>query len=975
MRPQLLRRVTVGALILGFGCNRDATAPQLTLSPLLRTESVAAPTLERLYGPERFTRTRGAPEEFTRNVSTLRFEGPFVLHVRSGASDGSHRALAAVVALDGKILLSESDFARQTEWAIPITVGQAAVLGVTLRGAPGSVIEVWMEGVRSDPVFCPDGPPGTYPTLPEAIADARPNGTVLVCDGEHAVDVVQVRKPITLRSQNPGGATLADVDPNPGFQTGRPALLIDSVPTGLVRIVDLNFVVRGRAILVAGLFDQVVIDSVRFSGLNLATSFGVYVASTGGASAKVEITRSRFASLQTGVFPTRAVETNVRHSTFESMGGGSITYSGGTINSVRSSSFGRAEHNTFARCSVAGCVRIVGPPAAREVVIAHNVMTRPNGPRQSAMIVVSRISGLPIVPGAPVIVEHNLASGALIGPGPTWQLEPWSVAIFLTNLGGVAGNPVVLRSNRISTVNTAISASAPITAHDNVLTGGHRAITQADPAVIVDFQRNDVLFETSIFRTGAGGEQGNYRCNWWGSASGPPGANENVTPTSYTPWATAPIAGTSVPCDGTGAPAPPPSVVRVCSVALAGGPPTFPTVSAAYDAVATEGTILICDGTHVVRDVRIAKALTIRGEGPGKPMLDAQGARSNFDIRNVVGGAVVLRGLRLGGTWVSTDESPRPGYGANINIEGSYSAITVESSDFSPSGQLVAYDMPAPGQPRLSHNSGVWVYNAVGHGVLVRNNTFSGGDVGVGGSGTTIIVRSNVFRGQSNAAVAQGSSGGNTVIEDNSISDCGTAWCIAAFSVQHASLTVAGNRITVEAPRRTSRAILADNRDVTIVDNVITGVGGARIDRSSYPIMYAIAAHSSRTNATTNYRIHGNTVTGAYSGIDFASVVQFGTDGPVAAEATNNRISEVATPFSGSGGAGLLTAKLHRNDFSSYVGTDRDGEGTTFKSVELSCNWWGSASGPTGYLPPSWVALVAPVATAPIAGRPDVLCP
>ena len=969
MRIQPLRRFTVGALILGFGCNRDATAPQLTPSPLLRSESAAVPTLERFYGPEQFARTRGASDEFTRNISTLRFEAPFVLHVRKVVSDAARGAFAAV-SLDGKVLLTESDFARQTEWAIPVTPAQAAVLGVTLRGAPGSLIEVWMEGKRSDPVFCPDGPPGTYPTLPEAIADARSNGTVLVCDGEHAVDVVRIRKPITLRSQNPAGATLIDVDPNPGFQSGRPALFIDSVPTGLVRIADLNFVVRGRAILIAGLFDQVAIDSVQFSGLNLATSFGVYVASPGGASAKVEITRSRFASLQTGVFPTRAVETNVSHSTFENIGGGSITYSGAMINSVRSSSFGRAEHNTFARCSVAGCVRIVGPPGEREVVIAHNRMTRPTGPTQSAVIFVSRISGVPIVPGAPIIIENNETSGAVLGTGPSsHHQEWWSVGNFVNNTGGAGGNPVIIRNNRVTDHYVGVSASAPVTVHDNHFVSGHRAIMQFNNAVAVDFQRNDVYFEMSIYRAQDGGNVGNYRCNWWGSSSGPAHPTQNVPASAYTPWATQPIAGTSVPCDGTGAPTPPPSVVRVCSIPLAGGPPTFPTVLAAYGAVITGGTILICDGTHVVQDVRIGKAITIRGEGPGKPMLDAQGVRSNFDIRDVAGGAVVLRGLQLKGTWVSTHEFPRQGYGANVAISGSYATITVDESDFYPSGPPTP---PADLQYR-SANSGVWIWDAFGNGVVVRNSTFTGGDIGVGGSGTSLVVESNVFRGQLNGAVNRGPRGGATVVQDNEILDCGPEWCIIAQALDALPITVRRNRITLDGPVQTRSAILFGAREATAIGNVITGIGGARIDRSTFPIRYGIAAHTASTEAT-NYLITENTISGAYSGIDFASSTNVGS-GFVFAEAKDNRITGVFTPFSGSGGIGFVSVKLHRNDFTSHDVADPDIPGENFRSLELSCNWWGSASGPTGYLPPQWATLVQPVATEPIAGQINVSCP
>lgn len=412
--------------------------------------------------------------------------------------------------------------------------------------------------------------------------------------------------------------------------------------------------------------------------------------------------------------------------------------------------------------------------------------------------------------------------------------------------------------------------------------------------------------------------------------------------------------------------------LRVCHRVT--GPRTYLTVAEAVAAAEGGEFIRICDGTHIVQDVRINKALTIVAEGPGKPMLDADGARSNFDIRDVVGGDVVLRGLQFRGTWMSTNEAPRPGFGANVNIERSYSRITIEGSDFFPSGQFVAYQMPQPGQPGLSHNSGIWVWDATGNGITIRNNTFTGGDVGVGGAGTDLLIQSNTFRAQSNAAVNRGLAAGTTIIDDNEIADCGTAWCIVADD--NGSI-ITRNRIRVEAPRQTHQAILLNTPEATVSENVIEGVGGARIgaDKSSYPITYGIAAYSARRSTVTVYRITKNAVSGTYSGIDFASIVQIG-GGPVDAVATDNIVHDVATPFSGSGGSGMITARLNRNDFSSYaVGTDPEFQGSSFQTVELTCNWWGQPSGPSGYFPATWVGTVHPVATEPIAGRSHVKCP
>lgn len=962
-------------------CSKDIVAPRERAVPALgrtgiRAHAVAPQPIARLY-LEQFVRGRGAPDTFARLISTLRFEAPFTLHVRNGATDRSSRIFGGEVVLDGARLLAQQDFARQSEWAFPVALGSAAQLQVSLTGPPGGFLEIWIEGTRSMPVFCPNGPPGSYETLSEAVEAVWVDGTVLVCDGEHAIDRVVVNKPLALRSQTPAGATLADSHEALPFSYGPAGLIIANVPSGSVRIVDLNFLVRNLAIMTFNI-DQVEIDSAHFRGRTRNTTTGIRVVGDfrSPPSARVEVMRSRFDALHLAVWPVNAIETNVRWSTFADMSGGSVVYSGSSAPQPPSASFGVTEHNTFTNCSNVGCVRLVGQAeAGREVVIAHNEMNRDTPDPQQFAVFVSRGAPSGTQPLGLLTIEDNEITGAPPSGDPA-AVSSWQVQAFVSAQGGTRGTPVVVRNNRVINVRTGIIARAKVTANDNRLTGGYLAVWQQDPSVFVEFLRNDVVgFTSSLLRNSSGGEAGNFRCNWWGSAVGPLIPAPNVLPSSYTPWATQPIANTTVECDPTPpAPPPPPSLVRVCATPLANGPPTFPTVTLAYDAVTTGGTILICDGAHVVQDVRLAKAITVRNEGPGKPMLDARGARSNFDVRDVIGGAVVLRGLRFSGTWLSTDEAPRQGYGTNVNIGGSYSTITIEESEFFPSGQLVAYDMPAPGQPRLSYNSGIWVWDAAGDSILVRNSAFTGGDIGVGGSGTRVRVETSTFRAHATAAVHRGPSG-TTVIEDNDVTDCGTAFCVGVFGTSR--VAILRNRIRVDAPRQTYTGIIADDAEVTIADNTITGVGGTRVgtDRMTYPIAFAIGAHAARRVAATNYRITGNVISGAYSGIDLGSMSNIDPYGPVVAVASDNRISDVATPFSGSGGAELVTLRLNRNDFSAYLTVDPEFQGTRFASVDLRCNWWGQTTGPSGYYPPQWRSALEPWAMTPIAGKPEVACP
>jgi hypothetical protein len=407
------------------------------------------------------------------------------------------------------------------------------------------------EGKRSHPVFCPNGPAGTYPTLPEAIAAAEVNGTVLVCDGEHTVDQVSLNKPLTLRSQNRGGATIADADPSQVWQAGRPALVVDGVASGVVRILDLAFLVGNRAVFAGGTFDRLEIDRVHFRGRTMTVPIAVWVDASTVATAKVEITDSRFETLSIGVFTVRGVETDIRSSSFDAFAnssvgfGSAITYSSNPLNNVPSASYGRAEHSTFSNCAPGGCVRVVGQAVAgRDVVIAHNEMSRPTGSSQSQVIFAGRTGTSPI---DLVTVEYNQITGAPPSGDPAARTS-WTVQSFVNAANATRVN---VHDNRVSNVHTAIIASQNVAARDNVLRGGFYAVAQQNSSAIVDFQRNDVLrFTSSIFRVSAGGDAGNYRCNWWGSTAGPTAPSPNVQASSYTPWATEPIAGTSISCDG-----------------------------------------------------------------------------------------------------------------------------------------------------------------------------------------------------------------------------------------------------------------------------------------------------------------------------------------------------------------------------------------------------------------------------------------
>lgn len=79
---------------------------------------------------------------------------------------------------------------------------------------------------------------------------------------------------------------------------------------------------------------------------------------------------------------------------------------------------------------------------------------------------------------------------------------------------------------------------------------------------------------------------------------------------------------------------------------------------------------------------------------------------------------------------------------------------------------------------------------------------------------------------------------------------------------------------------------------------------------------------------------------------------------------SDNVVSGAAWPVLVHSGA----ANLRRNDFTDYAEAF-----IVNGSAVLTCNWWGSATGPIGGVNGA-SSMFTPFATEPIAGRSNVLC-
>jgi hypothetical protein len=803
---------------------------------------------------------------------------------------------------------------------------------VKLASSPGSVVRVWLEGKRSAALFCPDGRPGAFASMRDAVLAAPAGGTVAVCDGTWDVDTVRIDKPLTIRSQNPHGATLRDSDPNVvGVQQGRPALLINGVTSGTVRIVDLTLAPKGRGISVQQTFDQVVIDSSRFAGRDINTAIGVEVFANDVPTGKVEVRNSDFDHVSIGVFIVEAVETNVHHSHFQDLNGGAVTFSG----TAGHASFGSATDNTIINCVLGGCIRVRAADP-RGILIARNHIEGPDALTQPG----GGVDVTPL-PGADgwVTVEDNVIVSHRVASQRANVAAGWSLQSGVRVSGPGTAN--IVRRNIITDVFQGLEISGGIDAHDNVATGGFLAFRQ-NGIVAATVRRNDFTGQISTFV--APNNAAAYQCNWWGSASGPLNPPTNVNGTSYAPWALQPIANTAVACDPS-----PLMTVRVCST-VAPNTWTVATIAQAYSIVGTGGTILVCDGTHSMQNMSISKSITMTAEGPVMPTIDVGSAPRAFSTFGVVGGPVKFTNLRWTGSTAQI-----------MNVAANSGTVIITGNEFHPN-QTNPYGVSPKGAI-----SGI-VFNGLGIKATVDNNTFIDGDFGISTVPTpdgVIAITNNTFSGQVNNGVSQSTTAaaGSWTISGNSFTDCADPNCMFLPW----PTTVTNNTFTIRIERPLNSVINAGQDALAqtgyvFTDNTFIGVGNAAGSRSSsttYPIRsWAI----SLANATAD--MSRNRITNAFQGLGGRSGASI--------TGSDNVVKTTSAPFGSSGTVGPTSFTLSWNDFSDYVFSVSSV--TSIGTVNARCNWWGAATGPTSVPAGFSASSYTPFATAPVAGQSHSGC-
>lgn len=810
--------------------------------------------------------------------------------------------------------------------------------------------------------FCTSDPTAES-DLQTAISHVPAGGTVYVCDGRHVVNDVTIDRPLMLAAEHAGMATLVQPDT---ATTLTPVLRINGVADGTVSIVNMNVEFRRIGLLAMALYDQIVVTGTTFTGAGVSAGTGVQLIETSVPTAKVTFDHDTFTNSYVGLNQFQPVDIDVFHSDFHDLRNYALLIftANGTQNPSPTGTpimrTARVQWNTFTNCGRAGCIAL--QQAGRDTV-RFNQISMPSGNVSNGIFLYR--DGQPADLIAPNVITDNTISGhgptgdstvsanwgvtralsSRQGPAPT--IAPGVADIFERNTinGAFVGLSVlgpimmVATDNRVANTYAAINygGTDPVKAHRNDFVGYHYPIAQSMASIPLNAQPANAV-------------PGSLTCNYWGSPSGPIGVFPGVPLASYTRYSAVPIAGNpSVTCDPTTIP----PTVRACAAPSSDGMLTKPTVLEAYNAVPSGGTVLVCDGTFVVSNLTISKPVTITAEGPGMPTLDAGGGAKVFGIQNVLSGAVTISKLKFTG-----------GTSGQVTVNNNVATANITENEFHP-----PQTQPYPVEP-LGYLFGLQVSGSGIGTVNIDHNAFIDGDLGITvgwDAATQLNITQNTFASQVTSAVTMSgrtATAYNYTIERNSFEDCLNPCIFTKIPVR-----VVNNTFTVHIGRPSRGPMISlyvqdgNLNPSTVTDNTIIGMGNnatARTDSATYPVRGpAIIAYAGVADVSRNR------ITNTFLGI--------GSWNGATVTASDNVIQTTFAPLTGWGGtATSLTANW--NDFSDYLTAVEHAGPLNLGALNIRCNWWGQATGPTSIYPAVPMEVYTPFALAPVAGQTHAGC-
>ncbi len=685
--------------------------------------------------------------------------------------------------------------------------------------------------VRVSPADAGATDPVTVATVAEAVSAVAPSGTILIADGTHVVQDVQVNKPITIEAEGPGavldgtgGVRGFDVGGSPGITSG----------AGAVTIRGLSFQnMFETGIHVTGNYDLMVVENSVFFPSTNGLSSGVFVSGANGNG--ITIQDNTFTGGAVGVHVGTTPGVLVLSNGFDNQGTNPVR---GPIELMQG--------NTITRCH-GQCVEVAGFAGSSLTVIDNSWTVDISDPI---------VAALNIDEGAladAVVIEDN----SVIGIGGTH--DPSIAETFPMHFAGININTGSVELSR-NTVQGAFHAIVfnnvgTVTASDNTIDGVNVA-WQAFGSVGSGFIHSNDITNFGVPFQGPGFTPGSLTCNWWGSVFGPdPGPGPD--PDIFTPWATAPIANSAGGlCDGM--PGPPPDAVRVDPAIADTDPDIVATLQEAIALVAPGGTITVADGLHAAPGVRIEKPMTITADPNTIPIMDGQGNCFVFEINGIAAGLVAVNSLHF----------INAGCSIAVAIEQQYDQVTVENSEFDGLGIAVNEQFVA------------------GATVTIGNNQFFGAGAGVSvQNAANVTILDNLLEGTGSINVGGTS---QATLERNTFTSCGGGpACIIVGGQPSGSVTVRDNQLTVDISQQIPSGMLVNLGNHIITGNTIVGTGqdnafGAD-DFRHYPITLAGIEVVDGAVAA----VSANSIENAFIGL------QFGFD--VTVTGTDNDVNNVAT--------------------------------------------------------------------------------
>ena len=420
---------------------------------------------------------------------------------------------------------------------------------------------------------------------------------------------------------------------------------------------------------------------------------------------------------------------------------------------------------------------------------------------------------------------------------------------------------------------------------------------------------------------------------------------------------------------------------------LAGDP--LKTVQAGVNTVTSGGTVVVAAGTYT-EQVVVNKPVTITGAGAGSTIIQgpatmvdsaciASGSRAVVAICGSTGNTVTMSGVTISGG-ASGEDAGGSINGCNDQIFGAYISDN-ETLNISNSTVMKVYNNV--GSTLWGCQQGIGIRagsNALGHiGHLVANNvtvqSYQKGGIVVDGPNSSTTITNSTIQGDAaitpyiamnGIEIARGASGSvdHTAVNGN---ECNLATVcgpdpvnqtqsagILVFDnpgtspVPTVSLTnnnVTGNDIGIYSDQLTGTTTMSAN---TITSNRYEGVvldeGAANVSNNTItnngtaPFGFGVFAVQGDQNSqgNTTATLTGNTITGNLTGIAAEDVCPgVGCPGPPVTTNTTDAFTV------------NLTVQDNAITGNTVFGANNETPSAPYNStVNATCNWWGSASGP-----------------------------